>query len=221
MQYIFIHGLGQTPECWEETIAHMDLQAETVCPGLPELLRHQEVTYENLFQTFCGYCNRLTGPLNLCGLSLGAVLALHYGIENPEKVGSLALIAAQYAMPKRLLRLQNTVFRCLPKPMFRQMGFQKSDFIRLTESMMDLDFSGDLERLACPVLILCGGRDRANRQAAQQLAQRIPHAAYRTIEGAGHEVNLDAAEKLAEILRAFYQSLSEKGSGFHEFHLGI
>ena len=32
--------------------------------------------------------------------------------------------------------------------------------------MMDLDFSGDLEHLSCPTLVLCGGKDRANRLAA-------------------------------------------------------
>lgn len=135
MRYIFIHGLGQTTECWEETISNMDLQTETVCPNLPEILSHKEVTYENLFQSFCEYCDCLPGSLHLCGLSLGAVLALHYGIENPEKVDSLALIAAQYAMPKKLLRFQNAIFRCLPKAMFQQMGFQKEDLIRLTETV--------------------------------------------------------------------------------------
>ena len=34
--------------------------------------------------------------LNLCGLSLGAVLALNYAIDFPKKVNSLILIAPQY-----------------------------------------------------------------------------------------------------------------------------
>ncbi len=69
--------------------------------------------------------------MDLCGLSLGGVLALQYTIEHPEKVNSLVLIAAQYKMPAKLLKPQNSFFRFMPKSSFQQTGFGKREFMEL------------------------------------------------------------------------------------------
>ena len=82
--------------------------------------------------------------LNLCGLSLGAVIALNYAIDNPTKVKSLVLIGAQYEMPKILLEFQNIIFNLLPETSFKNIGIIKKDFIKLTNSMISLNFSKDL-----------------------------------------------------------------------------
>ena len=68
--------------------------------------------------------------------------------------------------------------------------------------MLDLDFREDLGKVSCPVLVLCGERDKANRKAARGLQAGIPGAELAWIPGAGHEANLDAPEALAEVLRA-------------------
>ena len=73
--------------------------------------------------------------------------------------------------------------------------------------MMDLDFRDKLDRVACPVLILVGEKDAANRGAAGELAGLLPGAVFREIPGAGHEVNLDAPQELADAIRAFYERL--------------
>ena len=65
-----------------------------------------------------------------------------------------------------------------------------------------------LPELGCPVLVLCGSKDRANRKAARELAEQLPQARLHWIAGAGHEANLDSPEVMAELLRSFYQSLS-------------
>ena len=72
--------------------------------------------------------------------------------------------------------------------------------------MMDLDFRGDLGRVGCPTLVLCGERDRANQKAALELRAGIPKAELAWIPGAGHEVHRDAPEALAEALRQFFRA---------------
>ena len=76
-------------------------------------------------------------PFRICGLSLGAMLALDYTIRHKEKVDSLILLAAQYKSP--------TIF---------------------------IDIS-----------IL------------------LPQAELHIIPGAGHEINKDAPEEIADILK--------------------
>lgn len=207
---IFLHGLGQTPESWNETITRFKSPGQILCPNLAELLHGKAADYQSLYEAVSALCNQTDGILDLCGLSLGGVLALQYAIEQPGKVRSLVLIAPQYKMPKNLLRVQNLLFRFMPESAFQSTGFEKNAFIRLCGSMMDLDFSRSLSAVACPVLILCGERDSANRKAAGKLAELLRNAEMQKIPGAGHEVNLDAPEKLAEALRRFYQRAGQE-----------
>ena len=57
-----------------------------------------------------------------------AVLALNYAIDHPDKVKALVLIAAQYKMPRKLLKVQNMLFHLMPNSAFKKMGFKKADF---------------------------------------------------------------------------------------------
>ncbi len=206
MSFLLIHGLGQTPSSWDKVVCSMPPSSPAHCPDLPLLLLDEECTYPNLFHAFSEYCNSFSAPLHLCGLSLGAVLALHYAIKNPGKVGSLVLIAPQYKMPQKLLQLQNVIFRCMPKSAFQGLGFDKWNFIKLTDSMSRLDFTEHLD-ITCPLLILCGEKDYANKRACVQLVSQLPHATFQLVEKAGHEVNKDAPEALATILNHFYAKL--------------
>ena len=152
-------------------------------------------------------CDSENEGITLCGLSLGGVLALNYAIDHPQKVKALVLIAAQYKMPVRLLKLQNALFRFMPQSMFQQTGFEKYDFIRLCNTMMELDFSDSLNQVSCPVLVICGEKDKANKKASIELAHSLKYSQFKEIPETGHEVNLESPEKLASLLREFYISI--------------
>lgn len=207
MPYVFIHGLGQTAASWDKTIRYMNINNMSFSPNLPDMFEVKEVNYENLYHGFTEYCNQFSEPIHICGLSLGGILALQYAIEYPNRVASLVLIGTQYVMPKKLLAFQNVLFRLMPNSMFQEMGFGKKDFMNLSNSMMELDYSGKLKEINCPVLVLCGAKDNANKKAAIALGEAIPKAKFRVIENSGHEVNVQAPEKLGEILQEFYKEL--------------
>ena len=86
------------------------------------------------------------------------------------------------------------------------MGFPKADVICLTRSMRTLDFQDKLSRICCPVLVVCGDRDRANRKAAFQMKEAIPGAELILLEGAGHEANIDQPKVLGRTLKRFLTS---------------
>lgn len=204
MKYIFIHGLGQNSLSWSSVISFMPKEFNLGCPDLFSLIGDEEVNYFNLYKSFSEYCNNISEPLNLCGLSLGGILALNYAIEYPDKVNSLVLIGTQYKMPKTLLKFQNIIFRLMGSGTFEKMGVKKKDIISLTNSMVDLDFSNSLKDVFCETLILCGEKDSANKKASMYLEANIKNAKMQIIENAGHEVNLEAPEKLALQLKMFY-----------------
>ena len=208
MKRVYVHGLGQTPFSWEKTISNLDSKEQSICPNLAGMLKGKEVNYKNLYKTFSNLCDEIDGSLDVCGLSLGGVIALNYAIDHPDKINSLVLIATQYKMLKRLLQFQNMLFRLMPKSMFEEMGFEKSEFIQLCKTMMELDFSNSIQKVDCPVLVVYGEKDSANKKASVELADILENAELQVVCGSGHEVNLDVPEKLTELLRNFYTRVS-------------
>lgn len=111
-------------------------------------------------------------------------------------------------MPKRLLKIQNLMFRLMPRASFEKMGFQKSDFIRLCSSMAELDFKNELKKISCDVLVVCGDKDKANQKASVKLQQQIKNAELITVENAGHEVNTENPARLGAALNTFFNRTS-------------
>ena len=207
MEYIYLHGLGQTASSWQPVLQARSLPGTSRCLDLVELLRGQEASYQNLYAAFSRQCQQTAGKVTLCGLSLGAVLALNYAIDHPEKVKALVLIATQYKMPKALLALQNVMFHFMKESAFQQTGFQKANFVSLCKTTGKQNFSQSVKTLRCPTLLVCGEQDSANQKAARELAALLPHARLMEVPGAGHEVNTQAPEALAEILQQFFAHL--------------
>lgn len=205
MKHILLHGLGQTSESWSKTVEAMEMPSDILCPNLSEWLCGNEVCYDTLYQMLCVFRSQISEPVNLCGLSLGGVLALQYGIENPGMINSMVLIGTQYSMPKRLLELQNIIFHLMPSHVFTDMGFGKKDFISLSKSMSTLNFQDRLKEITCPVLVICGEKDTANKRASLNLKELLPRAEISIIANAGHEVNADAPEALGRLLSAFFK----------------
>lgn len=118
MKYLYLHGLGQKPDSWTRVIKETKVSESSVNLSLAGMLEGKSVTYKELYSAFSGECDRENEGIVLCGLSLGAVLALNYAIDHPDKVRALVLIAAQYKMPKNLLKVQNILFHLMPNSAF-------------------------------------------------------------------------------------------------------
>lgn len=206
---ILIHGSGHKADSWRETISYLDHQEDILCPELSAILNGREASFPNLRAAFAQYCAQTGGPVHLCGLSLGGILALDYALEHSENVKILVLIGTPHKVPKVAFALQNVVFRLLPKSAFASMAFDKRDTFALGNSMKNLDFSGRLGELRRPTLILCGEKDGANLKSAHVLAGHIPGAELQVIENTGHVVNEENPKALAERLNQFYHLYSK------------
>ena len=204
MPIVFLHGLGQKPEDWNPVVNRLAKGSQALCPNLYALERDGE-DYPALYGAFEQYCDGLEGLLDLCGLSLGGVLALQYAAEHPERVSSLALIGARASMPSGLLAIQSLMFRLMPAENFRKIGMEKQAGIKLCASMADLDLRPVLEQITYPALVIYGEKDRANRRAAEELGRMLPNGELRLIAEGGHEANKDAPEALSVLLTDFYR----------------
>lgn len=200
MKTILLHGLGQDFSIWNNMIEN---QENIICPNLPDFLKEKEASWNNFYNSFENYCKSIPDKINICGLSLGGILALQYGIKNPDKINSMILIGTQYTMPKMLLKIQNVIFRFMPESKFKETGFSKNDFIKLSESMMNLDFRENLKNIKFPVLVVCGEKDKPNMKASLNISKMIPDAELSIVKNSGHEVNRDNPEELKNILNRF------------------
>lgn len=200
MRTVLLHGLGQTAADWDGVIQRLPSSGvEIECPEL-FAAGEGDVSYPQLLAKLEQRYAGASEPLRMCGLSLGALLALDFTLRHGDAVRSLVLIGAQYKVPRLLIDLQNILFRRMPEKSFAGMGLSKGGVIGLTRSMRSLDFTDQLSRITCPVTIVCGERDRANLGASKRLAELLPQAKLRIIPGAGHEVNKSAPQELAAVL---------------------
>ncbi len=201
MKNILVHGLGQNQTSWskvKEELSTNNINTET--PNLFDLVKNYEVNYENTYKTFTDYCNSFNEKINLCGLSLGGLLSIDYAVEYPDKINSLILIGTPYEIPKKLFKIQNFIFKFMPKKTFESMGISKKDFISLTNSMTELDIKSKVERIKCNTLILCGEKDNVNMESAKQLNSHIKDSKLNIIKNARHEVNIDTPIELSNII---------------------
>ena len=199
---ILVHGLGQTDKSWDKLkgILNQDnINVET--PDLFEIAKNYQLTYENVFTVFVDYCNSFSDKLNLVGLSLGGILAIDYAILHPEKVNSIIICAVPYEIPKKLFKIQNFIFKFMPKRAFEDIGVSKENFIQLTNSMAEINIKEKISKLKCPTIVVCGEKDSANIEGAKKLNENIKNSKLKIIKNAGHELNIDTPDKFAEIIK--------------------
>lgn len=198
MKTILLHGLGQTAQDWKEVVCQLS-SSNVECPELFSSMDN-EISYSRILGDLERRYSNAKEPLRICGLSLGALLAIDFAIRYGDKVASLVLIGTQYKVPSLLIDFQNLIFRCMPNKAFESMGLSKSNTIKLAHSMRSLDFTAQLSGIHCPVNILCGEKDSANLKASKKLNEILPKATLQIVPGAGHEINKDAPEAIAAIL---------------------
>ena len=205
MKKILIHGSGHKADSWNKVVSYMNNDKDILCPNLSTILNRKEASYTNLYSSFAEYCNKIDGKIDLCGLSLGGILALNFAIDYPDKIEKLVLIGTPHKVPKVMFSIQNIIFKFLPKKLFETMAFNKKDTFILGNTMKKLDFSKRVQNVKCPTLVICGEKDNSNIKSAHYLAENIKNAKLEIMKNTGHIVNEENPEELAKLLTEFWE----------------
>lgn len=83
------------------------------------------------------------------------------------------------------------------------MKMGKEQCLSLLDSMKELKISENLETLFMNTLLIYGEKDKINQKGMIEMQARIPHAQLKIIPKAGHEVNKDQPNYLANKILAF------------------
>jgi len=182
MKNILIHGLGQNNYSWDKTKNYLKEKGlDTICPNLYKITTNNFTDYKNMYSSFVNFCNSKRGKINLCGLSLGGILALDFVKEYPEKVNSIIIIGTPY-------------------------NISKKNFITLVNSMSNLNIAKNLETINCKSLILCRSKDNVNMKSARLLNNSIKNSEFKIVSNSSHEVNIDNPKELSDIIYDFWRN---------------
>lgn len=131
--------------------------------------------------------------VHICGLSLGAIVALRVTAQHPDRVRSLILSGVQLRVPPVAYAVQRFIMKLVPAAKFsaEDPGVTKEAVLTVLRAMAREDMHGDLRQVAARTLVLCGARDRLNLTAARAAATGIADAELRVIPAAGHLWNLE------------------------------
>jgi pimeloyl-ACP methyl ester carboxylesterase len=89
----------------------------------------------------------------------------------------------------------------------------KADALRILGTgrrlLPELEQCFELGRVRCPVLVIWGDRDRmVSIRGARRLLAEVPHARLETLEGVGHCPQVEAPQRVAELLDEFCEEVA-------------
>jgi pimeloyl-ACP methyl ester carboxylesterase len=153
----------------------------------------------------------------LCGLSLGGLVALHAArrvhvrrlivcaafdrLPATLRRGTRALAVVARAMPRRFLH--GRLVAELPEA-YRTLALDEIAPLRSAElSRLMWQAAGsvvDAEAITAPTIVVCGERDQANLPLCRALAERLPNATLEIVPEAGHVASLDNPDAFSALL---------------------
>ena len=206
-----LHGLGQTPQSWQDQVTAMPAGFKAVAPWLRGLRpgRAQEFSVEGAADDVLALLNQHgVEQMSLVGVSLGAMVALDAAIRSPETVSHLVLAAGQVNPPRSVMRMQRLVFSMVPAKRLASMGVEKKRFLQALDQAATIDYRSRLGLVTARTLVIVGADDKANLTAARDLAAGIPGARLEVLRGVGHQPNVENPEAFNALVWPF---LSDEG----------
>jgi 3-oxoadipate enol-lactonase len=212
---ILLHGIGTGPGAWEPQIQALSADREVLAPDLvPAYRRGLEAAVEEVRRIASTY-----RPVTLCGLSLGALVALRAAAERFEEEDRLVVCAAFDRLPpgiRRRVRGLAAVSRFMPQGFlhrqfasevpepYRARALDEISPLRPRELSRLLweaaGFEVDRGLIVARTLVLCGERDKANLPLARALARDAPRSTFALVPNAGHVANLDNPAAFSALL---------------------
>jgi pimeloyl-ACP methyl ester carboxylesterase len=205
---VFLHGLGQTPQTWQDQVRDLPSDLPAAAPWLRGLRPGSQNVF-SLRDSAGEVSSALTmhgaDRAYLVGTSLGAMVALQTAADDP-RVAGLVLAAPQVNPPRWLMKVQSAALTLASRRRLSARGLNKAAMQDVFRAMAETDFSDRLGEINQPTLILCGDGDRANRPAAELLAGQLPNGRLEVVAG-GHQLHLENAQEFNRLAYAFIADL--------------
>lgn len=221
---LYIHGSGSSHELWHNQMT-LDLNSIAVdLPGHGRSAGTAAGSISESAQTVADFlaAMQVPRPVYLVGHSMGAAIALTCALNYPELWDGLILIGAGQRMKVMPSFLEN-LHQGKNDPEFIRMGFSPQAPADLVEKMVktfgdvlpsvlyadfsacnNFDVSGELEKIALPVLIITGADDQLTPlKLSQYLSNHINNCSFQVINDAGHFAMLEKPQEVNQLIMDF------------------
>ena len=204
MKLIFLHGLGQSADSWQEV---QELLVDYPSEAL-ELFPSGVATYQEAKERIYQYLSKETEPFVLIGLSLGAVLALELSSYDLPNLQALVLSGCPLKLAGNIpFYIQLLIFKLLPKRVFEKQGADKALMVGVSEELKTLDLTDISRTCPYPTLLICGSKDKPNLSSMRSLHKLISESQFQIIPDGPHVLNRAKPKEFAEQIKPFLELL--------------
>ena len=204
MKLIFLHGLGQSADSWQEV---QELLVDYPSEAL-ELFPSGVATYQEAKERIYQYLSKVTEPFVLIGLSLGAALALELSSYDLPNLQALVLSGCPLKLAGNIpFYIQLLIFKLLPKRTFEKQGADKSLLVGVSEELKTLDLREIAKNCPYPTLLICGSQDKPNLSSMKAIQELMPNSQFQIIPDGPHVLNRVKPKEFAAITRSFLELL--------------
>ena len=204
MKLIFLHGLGQSADSWQEV---QELLVDYPSEAL-ELFPSGVATYQEAKERIYQYLSKETESFILVGLSLGAALALELSSYDLPNLQALVLSGCPLKLAGNIpFYIQLLIFKLLPKRTFEKQGADKSLLVGVSEELKTLDLTDISRTCPYPTLLICGSKDKPNLSSMRSIHKLISESQFQIIPDGPHVLNKEKPKEFAEITRSFLELL--------------
>jgi pimeloyl-ACP methyl ester carboxylesterase len=228
---VLLHGANGSPREMQPLVRALEPHFELRVPALLGHARRpipERYDFEAIAADLLQRLNREgIGEADFLGYSLGGYLALHLARHHPERVRTLATIAAKYvydakavahiaylADPERVIRLG--VRLELQKEAHGEDNWQP--LLHRNRALFESFREGapldetDLRQVVAPALIVSGDADQlVPLEETRRLASLLPNARLATYVGQAHPITAIPAARLVRALRQFHADVASGG----------
>jgi pimeloyl-ACP methyl ester carboxylesterase len=202
---VFLHGLGQTPQSWQDQITALPAGTRAVAPWLEGLRpgRPADFDLEKAADAVLAQLNRFgVDRAALTGSGLGAAVAIAAAGRSPDAVSHLVLSDPMPRTPRLAGALQRLAVRAMPAGKLADAGLDRARMIELMRVASGIDVRRWLPAVTARTLVVAGSQP-AIVAVARELADGIPEARLETVPEAGAFVPQEAPTAFNELLYEF------------------
>lgn len=203
---IFLHGLGHTPQMWQEQVTALPTGTKAVAPWLDGLRPGPVVDFDltRAADSVLGQLNRFgVDQAALVGTGLGSAVAVAAAGRSPQAVSHLVLADPLPRVGRMAGGLQRMAVRAMPRAALAEAGLDRARMLTLMKTAAGLDLRRWLPKVEAPALVVAGSGNPPGVTAGRDLAGAIAGARFELIGRAGACAPLDAPAEFNSLLYDF------------------
>jgi 3-oxoadipate enol-lactonase len=201
---ILLHAAGQGGRSWQRLTPLLTDAFTVLAPDLPGF-NHEPgpFTMAAAVDAVAKLAAAQDRPVRLCGLSLGASVALAVAAAHPDLADRV--VASAPAVDGARHPRATALYRRAPGWAVRRLTDlpDRAAWLSFVDSIATLDLVDDLPKVSARTLVLCGSRDRANLAEAKLAGQAIPNGTFYLVPHVGHAWAVTQPKLFATVIRPF------------------